>query len=217
MNITLPRSARLGWVRRAAVVLAAALSAVVLNASAANADPTVHALVNNTPEAWAPYLSSTSDHLNANQNITISCYLIGDTVTGPYGSENVWDLVSGGSPSRANGGNVDSGTFVPDADIYTGSNSPIVPRCSTVLGQTIGGNTVWLYSGPGTGYSIVGPINSGQLLEIKCYRLGTPVSGPYGTESIWDLITVNWMAPQVWVPDALVYTGSNSAVVPPCP
>jgi uncharacterized protein YraI len=193
-----------------------ALGATTLDTPAALADPTVHTLVEGTPEAWAPYVSSTSNNLHRNTYITISCYLTGDTVTGPYGSENVWDLVSGGSPAGGSGGDVETGTFVPDADIYTGSNSPVVPRCSTALGQTIGGNQVPLYSGPGTNYTYLGPASSGQLLEIKCYSTGTPVSGPYGTENIWDLITVTWFAPAVWVPDALVYTGSNSAVVPHC-
>jgi hypothetical protein len=192
-----------------------AFSVSLLNSPAAHADPTVHTIVEGTPEAWAPYLSSKSNNLHINTNITISCYLTGDTVNGPYGSENVWDLVSGGSPAGGSGGDVETGTFVPDADIYTGSNSPVVPRCSTALGHTIGSNQIQLNSGPGTGTNL-GFVNPGQLLEIKCYKTGTNVSGPYGTENIWDLITVTWFAPAVYVPDALVYTGSNSAVVPAC-
>lgn len=216
-----PHLRRAGWRHMWALtavflLIAGAFSANLLGAPAAHADPTVRVLANGTPEAWAPYLSATSDHLGLNQSVSISCYLTGDSVSGAYGTENVWDLISGGGPTRAQGGDVDTGTFVPDADVYTGSNSPVVPACSTHLGQTIGGNLVPLYSGPGTNYSYVGPVNSGQLLEISCYRTGTSVNGPYGAEKIWDLITVNWMAPAVYIPDALVYTGSNSAVVPPC-
>jgi uncharacterized protein YraI len=111
---------------------------------------------------------------------------------------------------------VETGLFVPDADVYTGSNSPVVPRCSTEPGQTIGGNQVPIYAGPGTNYSYVGPMSSGIKLEIECYSTGTTTSGPYGSENIWDLITVSAFAPQMWIPDALVYTGSNSAVVPHC-
>jgi len=198
------------------LLIAATLSVTVLDAPLAHADPAAYTLENNTPEAWAPYLASTSNYLHANTNITISCYLTGDTVTGPYGSENVWDLVSGGSPLGNSGGDVETGTFVPDADVYTGSNSPVVPKCSTAFGQTIGGNQVPIYSGPGTNYSYVGPMSSGQDLEIKCYSTGTTVSGPYGSENIWDLITVTYFAPAAWVPDALVYTGSNSPIVPHC-
>jgi uncharacterized protein YraI len=175
------------------------------------------AQVAGAPESWGPYQSSTSGHLTYNEfNVTISCYLTGDSVTGPYGSENVWDELSGGMVSGGTGFQI--GTFVPDADLYTGSNSPIVPPCSTTLGQTIGGNQVPVYSGPGTNNTYLGSVASGVKLEMICYSTGTPVSGPYGSETIWDLITVSYfgLGGQSWVPDALVYTGSNSAVVPHC-
>jgi uncharacterized protein YraI len=177
----------------------------------------VHTLVAHAPEAWAPYLASPSGHLTYSDfNITISCYLTGDTATGPYGSENVWDEVSGGEVSGGTGLQV--GTFVPDADLYTGSNSPIVPPCSTALGQTIGGNPVPAYNGPGTNNTLISNVASGTKLELRCFTTGTTVSGPYGSENIWDLITVAYfgLGDQTWVPDALVYTGSNSAVVPHC-
>ena len=209
------RSRRAQALATIGLIIIGSLSAAVLNTPDALADPTAHTL-QSTPESWAPYTSSTSNNLPANTNITISCYLTGDTVTGQYGSENVWDLLSGGSPIGTSGGDVETGTFVPDADVYTGSNSPVVPRCSTALGTTIGGNQVPIYTGPGTNNSYVGPVNSGEKLEIKCYSTGTTMSGPYGSENIWDLITVSDFAPQMWVPDALVYTGSNSAVVPHC-
>jgi hypothetical protein len=35
-------------------------------------------------------------------------------------------------------------------------------------------------------------------------------------QNVWDLITPTYFAPAAWVPDALVYIGSNSAVVSPC-
>jgi hypothetical protein len=63
---------------------------------------------------------------------------------------------------------------------------------------------------------LVGPTSSGVKLEIKCYSAGTKMSGPYGSENVWDLITVTSFAPQVWLPDADIYTGSNSPVVPHC-
>jgi uncharacterized protein YraI len=211
------------------VIIIGSLSAAVLNTPAASAapavaaivhpdiDPNVHTLVAGAPEAWAPYLSNPSGHLTDNDfNITISCYLTGDSVTGPYGAENVWDEVSGGEVSGGTGLQV--GTFVPDADLYTGSNSPIVPPCSTAPGQTIGGNPVPVYNGPGTNNTFLSNVASGTKLELRCYSTGTSVSGPYGSENIWDLITVAYfgLGAQSWVPDALVYTGSNSAVVPHC-
>jgi hypothetical protein len=45
-----------------------------------------------TPESWAPYLSSTSGaYTLAGAQLDIHCYLTGDSVTGPYGTENIWD------------------------------------------------------------------------------------------------------------------------------
>lgn len=193
----------------AGTLLLATLAGVTMQAQEANADPTVRTLVEGTPEAWAPYASAVSGHLHNNVTITISCYLSGDSISGPYGAETVWDLVSGGSGAQ-------TGTFVPDADIYTGSNSPVVPQCSLAYGSTIGSNQIPIYNGPGSNYSYVGPINPGQQLEIRCYGTGTTVSGPYGSENIWDLITPTYFTSSAWVPDALVYTGSNSAVVPHC-
>ncbi len=200
------------------LTIVATFSGIALAPAAANAlDPNVQTLVAGTPESWAPYLSSTSGSLTfANFNITISCYLTGDTVTGPYGPENVWDEVSGGRVSGGTG--LEVGTFVPDADIYTGSNSPVVPRCSTALGTTIGGNPVPIYDGPGTNHNYLSSVASGVRLEMKCYSTGTTVTGPYGQESTWDLITISYfgLGAPAWVPDALVYTGSNSPVVPHC-
>lgn len=202
---------RAGALGAVALLVTGVLGVGALNATSASADTLVHAIVESTPESWAPNVASTSGHLHNQTPITISCYLTGDTVSGPYGSENVWDFVSGGSAPE-----VQAGTFVPDADVYTGSNSPVVPPCSMAHGVAIGGNQVPIYSGPGTDYGYVGPVNSGQQVEIECYSTGTWVSGPYGSENTWDLITPMYFAPQAWMPDALVYTGSNSAVVPHC-
>jgi uncharacterized protein YraI len=189
------------------LVITGSLTAAVVNSPAARADATVHTLVL-ASMAYAPYQGSESGGIAANVGFTISCYVTGDSVTGPYGSENVWDLISGGNP-----GYVSVGLFVPDADVWTGSNSPVVPRCSTALGKTIniGNNPVNLRLGAGTG-SVVDTLPVGEELELKCYTTSTtPATGPYGTEYIWDQLPNGW-----WVPDAQVYTGSNSAVVPHC-
>jgi hypothetical protein len=205
--------------RRARVLAAASLivigsvSAAVLDSPAARADPTVHTIVQGAPQAWAPYLSgtSTATDLPINANLTISCYVTGDSVTGPYGAENVWDLVSGGSASQTL-----AGTFIPDADVYTGSNSPVVPRCTTALGTTLDvSSNIPIWTGPGTG-TYLGLIGGGEKLEFKCYSSGTSVTGPYGSETTWDLLTITYLASQVWAPDADIYTGSNSPVVPHC-
>jgi hypothetical protein len=56
---------------------------------------------------------------------------------------------------------------------------------------------------------VLDTLRLGEQIEIKCYTTGTRVSGPYGSENIWDQLTANWEGP-MFVPDALIYTGSNS-------
>ncbi|MET8801089.1 SH3 domain-containing protein [Streptomyces sp. NPDC004546] len=48
--------------------------------------------------------------------VPIYCQTPGTTVTGPYGTSNIWD-------------NIDSGEFVSDAYVQTGSDGYIAPRC----------------------------------------------------------------------------------------
>src|SRR5579884_3026001 len=194
----------------------AAVGAGVAGATSASADATVHTIAQATT-AYAPYLSSQDGGMAANIYFSISCYLTGDNVSGPYGTENVWDLISSpyGTPY------VNSGPFIPDGDVYPGSNSPVVPRCPTVALETIiGGNPVNVLSAPGSG-SPVDTLPVGERIAIKCYTTSsTWVSGPYGSENVWDQLSAGngWMpfGTPGWVPDALLYTGSNSAVVPHC-
>jgi len=207
------------WSRRprvlaaAALALAGALGVTIVSTPAARADASVYTLVQNTPESWGPYWNDSGfvGSIDADTAITISCYLTGDTVSGPYGSENVWDMVSGSPDAQ-----LDTGTFVPDAYIYTGSNSPVVPRCSSALGRILGDVQVTVYNGPGYNHTLTGYVSPGVHVAIKCYSTGTKVNGPYGSESIWDETTRTSPSSAQWVPDALVYTGSNSAVVPHC-
>ncbi|MDN0197984.1 SH3 domain-containing protein [Streptomyces sp. S.PNR 29] len=49
--------------------------------------------------------------------VAIYCQSPGTTVTGPYGTTNIWD-------------NIASGQFVSDAYVNTGSDGYIRPRCS---------------------------------------------------------------------------------------
>ncbi|MQY36314.1 hypothetical protein SRB17_43130 [Streptomyces sp. RB17] len=48
--------------------------------------------------------------------VPIYCQTPGTTVTGPYGTSNIWD-------------NIDNGEFVSDAYVQTGSDGYIAPRC----------------------------------------------------------------------------------------
>ncbi|MEV6168414.1 hypothetical protein AB0L99_09350 [Streptomyces sp. NPDC051954] len=49
--------------------------------------------------------------------VPIFCQTPGTTVTGPYGTSNIWD-------------NIDDGEYVSDAYVNTGSDGYVAPRCS---------------------------------------------------------------------------------------
>ncbi|GAA4826622.1 SH3 domain-containing protein [Streptomyces ziwulingensis] len=49
--------------------------------------------------------------------VLINCQTPGTRVTGPYGTSNIWD-------------SIDSGEYVSDAYIQTGSDGYVRPRCS---------------------------------------------------------------------------------------
>ncbi|MFF0478053.1 SH3 domain-containing protein [Streptomyces sp. NPDC004284] len=49
-------------------------------------------------------------------SVPIYCQTPGETVTGPYGTTNLWD-------------NIDSGEFVSDAYVHTGSDGYVARRC----------------------------------------------------------------------------------------
>lgn len=50
-------------------------------------------------------------------SVPIFCQSPGTTVSGYYGTSNIWD-------------NIDSGEFVSDAYVHTGSDGYVAPRCS---------------------------------------------------------------------------------------
>ncbi|MFJ8792120.1 SH3 domain-containing protein [Streptomyces sp. NPDC102462] len=55
--------------------------------------------------------------LPADTRVPIFCQTPGTTVTGPYGTSNIWD-------------NIDNGEYVSDAYVYTGSDGYVASRCS---------------------------------------------------------------------------------------
>ncbi|KFG02412.1 SH3 domain-containing protein [Streptomyces europaeiscabiei] len=48
--------------------------------------------------------------------VPIYCQTPGQTITGPYGTTNVWD-------------NIDDGQYISDAYVYTGSDGYVAGRC----------------------------------------------------------------------------------------
>lgn len=57
------------------------------------------------------------DVLDEGASVAILCQTPGTTVTGPYGTTNIWDCIA-------------SGKYVSDAYVKTGSDGYIRPRCS---------------------------------------------------------------------------------------
>ncbi|MFQ6146942.1 SH3 domain-containing protein [Streptomyces seoulensis] len=55
--------------------------------------------------------------LNEGAQVPIYCQTPGTTVTGPYGTSNIWD-------------NISNGQYVSDSYVHTGSDGYIAPRCS---------------------------------------------------------------------------------------
>ena len=137
----------------------------------------------------------------AGSPIYIVCYVNGQSIAGPYGTETAWDLG-------------DDGYYYSDAWLWTNSNSPVVPACAlktvTVVSQATGGDSG--HTGPSNAYS-AGPTRAARSsVQIACYVNGQSIAGPYGTESIWDLSTDGY-----YYSDAWLWTDSNGPVVPQCP
>ncbi len=101
-------------------VIATAVATVLLGTSGvanaatgtvntAGAALTVRAAPGTSYDAW----SSVAD----GATVTILCQTTGTTVTGTYGTSNIWDMLS-------NGG------FVSDTYVYTGSDGRVAPDCA---------------------------------------------------------------------------------------
>ena len=136
----------------------------------------------------------------ANSALWIVCHVSGQSISGPYGTETTWDLG-------------DDGYYYSDAWIWTGSNSAVVPACSLknvmVASQATGGDSG--HTGPSDAYA-AGPTRpAGTGVQIACYVDGQSITGPYGTETIWDLSTDGY-----YYADAWIWTDSNGEVVPHC-
>lgn len=54
--------------------------------------------------------------LSGGSRVPIFCQTPGQTISGPYGTTNVWD-------------NIDDGEYISDAYVYTGSDGYVAPRC----------------------------------------------------------------------------------------
>ena len=70
------------------------------------------------------------------------------------------------------------------------------------------------HNGPGHDYTKIGCIPDATIISIDCTAQGNAVTGPWGTETIWDHTYYGGKAG--YVADAYVYTGRNGAVAPTC-
>ncbi|KAF9437479.1 hypothetical protein BGZ76_000559 [Entomortierella beljakovae] len=132
--------------------------------------------------------------LNNGASVAVSCSTTGTSVTGTYGTSNIWDKVPSG--------------YV--ADTYMNTNGVIAPTCALTgtINTGAGGGPLNIRSGPGTTYSITGSVNNGATVAVDCYTTGTTVTGTLGTTSIWDHI------PGGYVSDA--YVDTNNKLPAPC-
>ncbi|MGA6166196.1 hypothetical protein [Amycolatopsis magusensis] len=52
-----------------------------------------------------------------NAKVLIECYVAGETVTGTYGTSNIWNRIG-------------PGHYISDTYVYTGSDNPVAPQCA---------------------------------------------------------------------------------------
>ncbi len=94
-------------------------------ASAASATGTVHTSgidlnVRSTPSTGASVVGSVAD----GAQITIDCQTYGSSVSGTYGTSDIWDHL----PAK--------GGYVSDTYVYTGSDTMVAPLCSGTTTKT---------------------------------------------------------------------------------
>lgn len=136
----------------AAVLALASAPGLTASASAAPKSPTAYAASQDAPNGTAAAASGlnvrhcqgcrdgvpstalpTIYTLGNGTKLWIRCYYHGETVSGPWGSSDIWDVVpefqEPGQPVASfspYGGNP---PVVSDAWVYTGSMTPVVPHC----------------------------------------------------------------------------------------
>lgn len=116
-----PRKIRRNIIPKAmlsAVVVAAGLMAGAGPASAAtatvNTDSGASVIVHSGSNTSSANIGSVAD----GASISIDCQTYGETVTGKYGTSNIWDHI----PAK--------GGYVTDTYVYTGSDGLVAPLCS---------------------------------------------------------------------------------------
>jgi uncharacterized protein YraI len=107
--------------RRRSILLAGATGAfITVGATTAEAAPRYYDVapgyrlnVRSGPGTGYPVV----DVLSEGSQVPILCQSPGTTITGPYGTSNIWDCIA-------------SGEYVSDTYVQTGSDGYIRPRCA---------------------------------------------------------------------------------------
>jgi hypothetical protein len=127
--------------------------------------------------------------------VSFHCYVNGERIGGPYGSEDIWNAL-------------DSGGFVPDALVFTGSNGAVVSRCAgDIFGvgkypvAWTGGSGFVPRSAPRLSAAGVGKaLHDGLLVSVACETTGDTVTDTAGyTLSIWDRLSSGGYIPNVYL------------------
>jgi hypothetical protein len=96
----------------------------------------------------------------------------------------------------------------------TGPNGPFQhPKPPPAIQGTINvpaGNLAYVYVSPSMSAEIVDEIGDGQTVQIRCTAQGQVVTANGLSSSLWDDIGPGY------VPDVVVYTGTNQATMPNC-
>lgn len=133
--------------------------------------------------------------LAAGTAVDFYCFVAGEKVTGSYGTEDIWDALDGGG-------------YVPDALVYTGSNTPVVSACPSAQFGTgtypvawTGGSGVQARTGTSTGDGGVGGIlPDGQLATVTCETSGETLTDSAGyTSSLWDELQGGGYVPNAYL------------------
>lgn len=140
--------AKVAVVAVAAATVAVPVALSVPDASAASKTGTVNTNGTGLPlsvRSKASTSGSVVKTLADGSKVTITCYVRGETVQGVWGPTDLWNKVSGGG-------------YISDGFLFTGSDTPVVPKCD-------GGTT----PAPAT---YIKPVKTGQITQ----RPGDPYS-----------------------------------------
>jgi hypothetical protein len=99
---------------------------------------------------------------------------------------------------------------------YNAAPAHVAPPYATgrTTGRAIRTPCLTLRSLPSGESTSIGCIPNNTDIPIECTTRGTAVTGPYGTEILWDRTIYD--AATGYVPDTWVYTGTNNAAAPAC-